>query len=137
MAIIKHTASGEVRIISIEAVRLVDGPMIEQCYREIEDVVDKTEEKCVLLHFGRVAFMSSSALGMLVRIRKKCKEYNADLKLSNISRDIRQVFKITALEKVFDIHDDLQCAMDAFKKSGRFSFRKKAPASYEVGDDRQ
>ncbi len=134
MPIIKHTASGEVRVVSIEAVRLVDGPMIEQCYREIVEVVDKTEEKCVLLHFGRVAFMSSSALGMLVRIHKKCKEYNVDLKLSDIIPDIRQVFKLTALEKVFDIHGDLAQAMDAFKKGGRLSFRKKAPASYEVSD---
>ncbi len=134
MPTIKHAVSGEVRVISIEAARLVDGLMIDQCYREIVDVLDKTEEKCALLHFGRVAFMSSSALGMLLRIHKKCKEYNIDLKLSNIAPDIRQVFKITSLDKVFDIHDDLPRAMEAFKKSGRLFFRKKAPARYEVGD---
>ena len=136
MAIIKHVVNGEIRIISIDAVRFVDGVAIDQCYREIVDVLDKTEESCVVLHFGRVNFMSSAALGMLVRVNKKCKEYKIDLKLCNITPDIRQVFKITGMEKVFAIHDDVSQAMDTFKKGGRLSFRKKAPTSYEVREDR-
>jgi len=59
--------------------------VIEQCYREIVDLLEKTEESHVLLHFGRVNFMSSSALGMLIRVQKKCKEFEIALKLSNIS----------------------------------------------------
>jgi anti-anti-sigma factor len=133
VAIIKHMAKGEVRIISIDEVRLVDGAVLDQCGREIFDVLGKTEESCALLHFGRVTFMSSAALGMLIRVNKKCKEYKIALRLCNISPDIRQVFKITGLEKVFDIDPDVAQAMEAFKKSGQLSFRKKGPTSYEVG----
>ena len=137
MTIIKHVVKNEIRIISIDEVRLVDEVALAQCYREIADVLDKTEESCVLLHFGRVTFMSSTALGMLIRVTKKCKEYKIALKLCNIAPDIRQVFKITGLEKVFEIHEDVTQAMDAFQKSGRLFFRKKAPKSYKVRDDRQ
>ncbi len=129
MAIIKHAAKGEIRVIAIDEVRLVDEMTIEQCYREIVDVLDKTEESHALLHFGRVTFMSSAALGMLIRVTKKCKEYKIALKLCNIAPDIRQVFKITGLEKVFDIHEDVTQAVKAFEKSGRMFFRKKAPKS--------
>ena len=132
MAIVKTVVKGEIRIISIDEVRLVDGVALDQCYREIMEVLDKSDESCALLHFGRVAFMSSSALGMLIRITKKCKQYKIDLKLCNIAPDIREVFKITGLEKVFDIQKDVPKAMDAFKKSGRLFFRKKGPKSYEV-----
>ena len=52
----------EIRIISIDEVRLIDGPVLDQCGREIMDVLGKTEESCVLLHFGRVAFMSCKGL---------------------------------------------------------------------------
>ena len=134
MPIIKHVVKGEIRIISIDEVRLIDGPALDQCYREIMDVLGKTEESCVLLHFGRVTFMSSSALGMLIRLSKRCKEYKIALKLSNISPDIREVFTITGLDKVFDIHADAAGAMDAFKKSGQLMFRKQVPKSYEVGE---
>ena len=96
------------------------------------EVLDKTDESCALLHFGRVTFMSSSALGMLIRITKKCKQYKIDLKLCNIAPDIREVFKITGLEKVFDIQKDVPKALEALKKSGNLFFRKRAPKSYEV-----
>ena len=131
MAIIKHEAKGDVRVIAIDAVRFVDEAAIEQCKREIVELLDKTEESNVLLHFGRVTFMSSAALGMLIRVNKKCKEYNISLKLCNISPDIAQVFKITSMDKIFDIHDDAAGAMEAFRKSGRQP-RKHGPTSYEV-----
>jgi anti-anti-sigma factor len=132
MAVIKHETKDDVRLIVIETVRLVDEAAIEQCKREIVEVLDKTEESNVLLHFGRVTFMSSAALGMLIRVHKKCKEYNVALKLCNISPDIRQVFKITSMDKIFEIFDDAAGAMDSFRKSGQSLFRKKKPSSYEV-----
>jgi anti-anti-sigma factor len=132
MAVVNHACNGEILIISIEVARLVDGDLIDQCCREIIAILDKTEEKCATLYFGRVSFMSSAALGMLVRVNKKCKEYNIELRLCNISSDIRQVFKITGLDKVFPIHADVNEAQEAFKKSGRLMFRKKAPTTYEV-----
>ncbi len=63
MAVIKHEVKGDVRVIVIDVVRLVDEGVIEQCKRETMDVLDTTEESNVLLHFGRVTFMSSAALG--------------------------------------------------------------------------
>ena len=65
MAIIRDELMGEVRIIIIDEVRLLDGAAIEQCYREIIAVLDKTEESNVLLHFGRVNFHVVRGLGDL------------------------------------------------------------------------
>jgi anti-anti-sigma factor len=129
---IRNELMGEVRIIIIDEVRLLDGAVIDQCYREIIAVLDKTEESNVLLHFGRVTFMSSAALGILVRINKKCKEFQVALKLCSIAPDIAQVFKITGLDKVFEIYPDPAQAMEAFQKSGQLYFRKRKPKSYEV-----
>ena len=87
MPLIKDEVKGDVRVVAINVVRLVDEALIDQCKREIIKLLDTTEEGNVLLHFGRVTFMSSAALGMLIRISKKCKEYDIALKLSNISPD--------------------------------------------------
>jgi anti-anti-sigma factor len=132
MAIIRNELMGEVRLIIIDEARLLDGATIDQCYRDIIAVLDKTEESNVLLHFGRVNFMSSAALGILVRINKKCKEYEIALKLCNISAEIGQVFKITGLNKVFEIYADPAEAMQAFQKDGQLYFRKRRPKTYEV-----
>ena len=132
MALIKSEVKGEIRVIFVDVARFVDGAVIEQCYREIVDMLEKTEESNVLLHFGRVGFMSSAALGMLIRVQKKCKEFEIALKLSNISPDISQVFKITGLDKVFDIRADAADAMEAFKASGTLFFRKHRETRHDV-----
>jgi len=132
MPLLKQEVKDEVRVVVIDAARLVDDALIEQCGRELAALLDSSQEPNLLLHFGRVNFMSSSALGMLIRANKKCKEYDVSLKLCGISPEIRQVFKITGLEKVFEIHDDPAAAMQAFKKGGGLFFRKSRPTSYEV-----
>jgi anti-anti-sigma factor len=132
MAVIKSEIQGEIRVIFLDAPRLVDEAIIEQCHREILELLNKTEEKLMLLHFGRVAFMSSTALGMLVRVHKKCKEFEVSLKMCNISPDIHKVFKITGLDKVFGIYADAAGAMEAFKASGQLSFRPGREARHEL-----
>jgi anti-anti-sigma factor len=132
MALIKSEIKGEIRIVFVDVQRLVDEATIGQCYREILEVLEKTEEKHVLLHFGRLAFMSSAALGMLVRLQKKCKEYEVSLKLCNISPDIFQVFKITSLDKVFSVYPDAADAMEAFKSSGDLLFRTPRETRHEL-----
>jgi hypothetical protein len=68
----------------------------------------------------------------LFRVHKKCKEYKISLKLCNIAPEIRQVFKITGIDKILDLHDDAAQAMEGFQKSGSLFFRKQKPTSYEV-----
>ncbi|MBN1394677.1 MAG: acyltransferase domain-containing protein [Pirellulales bacterium] len=132
MSVIKQELKGEVRVLTIEPARLVDSETIDQCYREIAAALDKCEENHVVLNFSRVGFMSSMALGMLVRVNKRCKEYKVSLKLSGIASEIREVFKITGMDKLFEIHSDAEAAIASLKSGGGMFFRKKKPASYEV-----
>ena len=133
MEVIKQEIKDEVRIISIDVARLVDTETIDQCYREIAAALDKSDESNVLLDFSRVNFMSSMGLGMLVRVNKRCKEYKISLRLCGISPDIMEVFKITGMNKLFDLHTNVDAAIAAAKKTGGMFFRKAKQASYEVG----
>jgi anti-anti-sigma factor len=132
MAVVQSEVKGEIQVIFFDAARMVDAAVIEQGYREIIELLNKSEEANVLLHFGRVAFMSSSALGMLMRLNKKCKEFNINLKLCNISPDIAQVFKITGLDKVFSIHADAADAMESFKAGGKLMFRTRRETTFKL-----
>ena len=55
-----------------------------------------------------------------MHLNKRCKQEQIDLKLCNISPDIMEVFKITRLNRVFDIYDDENSAITAFAKKGWF-----------------
>ena len=79
----------------------------EHQIKKLEDaiitVIKKNKDGELILNFCNVQFMSSSLLGLLVKIHKKLCELNSHLKLININPTIYKVFKITQLTKVFDI----------------------------------
>ena len=111
-------SESEILTIFITDPKILDGPTIEQIHQDLTGVLERTEQPNVILDFQAVKFMSSAALGMLIRINKKCKEFKANLKLCNIDKDIKQVFKITGLDKVFTIYKTAEDAAAAFAKSG-------------------
>jgi anti-anti-sigma factor len=120
---VRSESFGEIRTIQLNDAKILDESVIQQISKDLIELLGKTEETNVVLDFDQVRFMSSSALGMLIKVNKKCKEFKIDLKLCNIAPDIMQVFKITRLDKVLSIYPDSQAAFAAFKKSGMF-FRK-------------
>ncbi len=119
MGITTSTRDG-ILFIQVDDQRLLDEAQIEKLETEILAALDaKTEERCVM-DFAKVQFMSSSMLGKLVKIHKKCQSYKVKLKLSSVSKDIAEVFKITRLDKLFDIEKDAEAARKAFNKRGIF-----------------
>ena len=66
------------------------------------------------LNFDGVEFLSSAALGKLITLDRKVKSHKGRLRMSNIRREIYDVFLVTKLNKVFDIHDGEAEAISAF-----------------------
>jgi anti-sigma B factor antagonist len=67
-----------------------------------------------------VAFMSSAMLGKLVTFNQQCKKKKIQLKVCGIAPDIMQVFKITKLNKVFEIVKNEEKAVASFNSKGWF-----------------
>ena len=114
MSTITWESQGGVLVIRFLDSRILDETKIRQIGEELTALVNRTEEPNLLLDFRDVQFMSSSMLGTLIRFHKKCKEFKVHLKLCHIAPDILQVFKLTRLNKVFDIHGDGASARAAF-----------------------
>ena len=66
------------------------------------------------LDFDNVEYLSSAALGKLITMDKKVKAAKGKLRLCSIRPDIYEVFAITKLNKLFDIHDDREKAIEGF-----------------------
>ena len=89
--------------VTINESKLLD----EECIKEIQtillEIVDSGKHNKMLLNFSEVQFLSSSFLGTLVKVLKRIREKNGELTLTNIAPQILKVFKITQLDKVFNI----------------------------------
>ncbi|MHC4664856.1 MAG: STAS domain-containing protein [Planctomycetota bacterium] len=92
----------------VTIVRLNDQLILrEEHIREIEESIMPLVEQArcpnLMLDFCRVKSLSSAFLGLLVKIHKRMCERKGNLRLCNINRGIYKAFKITKLNKVFDI----------------------------------
>jgi anti-sigma B factor antagonist len=79
----------------------------------VMSVIEQSEQINMILDFGNVKFLSSAVLGLLLRISKKIYERDSQLRLCNINPKIYEIFKITRLNKIFEIYPDIGSAMEA------------------------
>ncbi len=81
-----------------------------------EKIVETAQslEKDVVLDFSQVEFIDSSCLGVLVSTNKSIKESRGDLKLASMSDEVKSIFEITRLNKVFEIYETTNEAIESF-----------------------
>ncbi len=68
-----------------------------------ESVMTRADVREVQLDMAQVAYLDSSALGMLLMLRDKAKAGNKQLALTNCMRNVKQVLEIANFNKLFDI----------------------------------
>lgn len=114
-------ASSRIKIRDLSGVSLVEFSdrkiLDEMCIHEIQEELNQLVEGQggnLLLCFRNVEHLSSAALGMLITLKKRVEEKKGQLKLSDINPQIFEVFKITRLNKLFDIHPSVDKARSAF-----------------------
>lgn len=96
--------------------KILEELSIQEIGDELDRLVESTAGVRLLLNFRNVDHLSSAALGMLVTLNKKVKERNGELRLSDINRQIFEVFKITKLNRLFEIHDTAEQALAGFSR---------------------
>ncbi len=111
---IKVADSNGVRVIEFCDRKILDELSISELGSELKSAVDDQPGARTLLNFRNVEHLSSAALGMLITLDKQIKDQKGILKLSNINPQIYEVFKITRLNKLFDIHDSAEKALASF-----------------------
>ncbi|MBN1457651.1 MAG: STAS domain-containing protein [Sedimentisphaerales bacterium] len=67
----------------------------------------------LIMNFSNVKFLTSSALGLLIRISKKIYEVEGTLLLCCINPKIYQIFEITRLNEVFAIFESQELAIES------------------------
>jgi len=107
-------ARGDVTIVNFTDRKILDDNNIQEIGEELFDLVDKHYKIKLLLDFDNVEYLSSAALGKLITLNKKVAEEDGDLKLCGIRPQIYEVFKITKLNKLFDIYEDQDRALKRF-----------------------
>ena len=118
---LRLTDQGDVLVASLLSGTLIDQNIIDETGKEL---LDAAFEACgnhkLVVNFQAVKFMSSAMLGKLMPLHKRCKADKTKLKLCNICPNLMEVFKITNLNKLFEISASEADAVAALGKRGFF-----------------
>ena len=111
---LKLKRSAGVALVEFADRKILEELSIQEIGDELQRLVKDEPGIRLLLNFRNVDHLSSAALGMLINLNKRVKEQQGALRLSDINRQIFEVFKITRLNRVFDIHDTQDQALAGF-----------------------
>ena len=74
----------------------------------------KENEPDTVLDFSEVVFIDSACLGVLVSLVKELRQKKGDIKLAQLTDDVKSIFQITRLDKIFHIYDVMQEAVESY-----------------------
>ncbi|MBN1481212.1 anti-sigma factor antagonist [candidate division KSB1 bacterium] len=106
---------GHVLVIELEG-ELMGGPESDE-FRSIIDDAIKNEKNRVVIDMGKVNWMNSSGLGMLMSALTSLRGSGGDLKLANMTERVRRPIQITRLDSVFDEYDSVEDAVRTFAET--------------------
>lgn len=105
---------GDVTVVCLTDRKILVEQHIQVVGEELLNLAKDSGQKKLLLNFRNVEYMSSAVLGMLVTLNKNIQAAGGKLVLCNIDPQIREVFAITKLDKLFVIRDDEKDALQTF-----------------------
>ena len=105
----------EVTIVEFMDRNIIDEAAIQQIGEQINLLVEQSAYPKLLISFENVDHLSSAALGTLITVNNQIRRKDGQLRLSNIDPQIQEVFVITKLNKLFQIHESTEGALASFK----------------------
>ena len=92
-------------------VRELDSETSEELSSRLLALLNEGKSTKFLLDFDTVRFMESSCFGALVTFLKWLSRFDGKIALANVSENIRFLFAVTKLDKVFPLHRDVPSAL--------------------------
>ena len=98
-------------VVARAQVKMLDDEALKTLTRLIDEASAAGGVQLVVIELSKVMLLPSMALGLLVQISNKCKSRDQRLKLAGVPPQVRQVFAITRLDRVFQFADSVEAAM--------------------------
>ena len=83
--------------------------------RDLYDRIDNGLRK-IIVDCSDMDYISSLDLSVLARVRSRITDKGGNLRICSAEGMVREVLRVTNLDKLFDLHSDLAGARQAFEK---------------------
>jgi len=108
----------DITLVTCLDIKLNDELAIQEWGEQLTDVLDNGGCKKLVVNFENVKFLSSSALRILIVIQKKCAADDIPFMICGLREEILEIFRITNLDKLFNIRKGTEEAIRSFPYLG-------------------
>lgn len=123
---------GPITLGRVQATSVLDARNVAELGKELLASTERKPETHILLDFSQVSYLSSAVLNELLKVHRKLQETRGSLRLCSLNQDIKKVFEITNLDKVFVIYES---AADGVKKFLRSLEIEEQERAWKEGND--
>lgn len=109
---LKSEKHGSVVVIELKG-KIMGGPDSAMFRDELKKHLDEDVKK-VVVDLGKVDWMNSSGLGILIGGLTTVKNADGEMKLARVTEKIKSLLMITKLVQVFDSYDSVEAAIASF-----------------------
>ena len=106
---------GNGMVITLLTPQLLEDAEIASLEQSLLQMIKEANIVNFVLNFENVNFLSSAVLRVLIKVNAAVSERQGKLRLCEIAPKILEVFKITRLNKIFDIRADVDAAVESLK----------------------
>ena len=132
---VRFEAKDKITLGTVDGTNVLDGMNVADFGNSVLEFAKDKSALQLLLSFENITYMSSAALTELLRINEALKASSGSVRLCNLTNDIRKVFQITNLDRMFAIHDeeDVETASKRFQRSLSVAAEEDAWAGQDSG----
>jgi hypothetical protein len=123
MADLRTVHLNDVLVVYFPDHELMDEEQNRRIGAELLDLTEQANGGKMLVSFRGVDFVTSSMLGQLVMLNKRCSSHQIGLKICDVGPDLRMIFRIVRLDTLVEVCGDEASALHAFR-TGRPSMSK-------------
>jgi anti-sigma B factor antagonist len=98
--------------VAMVPVEELDASNAAEFKRDVAPVLEATAK--LVLDLSRLRFVDSSGLGAFISCLRRLNAKGGDVKLCGISRQVRAVFELVRMHRIFDIYPTREEAVRAF-----------------------
>ncbi|MGO8877946.1 MAG: STAS domain-containing protein [Desulfomonilaceae bacterium] len=101
-------------LVTDERLDSLDGPKLRDVVKQL-----LAQEPCLklVIDMEKTLFLDSSGCGGLVSSLKTLMNNHGDMKIAGPTPKVLEIFQLTRLHRVFEIHDSVESAVESFNLS--------------------
>ena len=99
----------------VEITGEIDLYNVKQLKEQVAQEMEDNDQHHLIMDLGKVKYIDSTGLGIIIGIKRRCVESNGELALVFDSQRITTLFTITGLHNVFTIYKTMEEAEAKFR----------------------